>query len=62
MKYKVFVEWSIAAIIEVEAESLDEAIEDVESRPGLPDNGGDYVDGSFSVNHDFTLADNPEEE
>lgn len=59
MKYKVFVEWSIATIIEVEAESIDEAIEDVESRPGVPDNG-DYIDGSFSVNHDFTLGENRE--
>ena len=62
MKYRVCVEWSVMAIIEVEAESIDEAIENIESNTDapLPTNGG-YIDGSFSVNHDFTIDENKEE-
>ena len=56
-KYKIFAEEARSFVIEVEAESLDEAINLVDMDPGAfvpDDNHGDYIDGSFNVNVDFT--------
>ena len=59
MKYKVVVEWSMMAVVEVEAASLDEAIENLQDDldSPLPTNGG-YVENSFCVNKDFTIEEN----
>ncbi len=45
--YKVPVVWTMMAYVEVEAESLDEAINEVMNAP-LPDNG-EYLEDSFEV-------------
>lgn len=47
--YKIPVFWSVMALMEIEAESLEDAILKAEdaSLPTDPD----YVDGSFEVNH-----------
>lgn len=52
MKYKIPVSWEMCGIVEVEADSLDEAIleADDDCTP-LPE--GSYVDGSFRVDADF---------
>lgn len=52
-KFKVAVEWVMTKNIEIEADSLSEAILEAEDLPNLPDDG-DYLEGSFEVNHDFT--------
>jgi hypothetical protein len=54
-KYKVCYEWSVCGEIEVEADSLDDAISIVDDM-SMDDLEADYVDGSFEINHDFTLA------
>ena len=47
--YKIPVVWTMMAYVEVEAESLDEAINEVMNAP-LPDNG-EYLEDSFEVDH-----------
>ena len=56
-KFKVVVEWLVSATVEVEAESIEQAIEDVGARPDLPDEGS-YVDGSWRVIEEFTYDEN----
>jgi hypothetical protein len=46
-RYRIPVEWVMVATVEVEAESLDEAIEKVEAG-SLPENG-EYLSDSFAV-------------
>jgi len=58
VNYRICVEWSMMAVVEVEAKSLDEAIAKVESDTGSPLPDGGYVESSFSVNHDFTVEEN----
>lgn len=54
MKYKVAIWWSESAEVEVEAESLDEAIEMVQSgNVDFPEHG-DYIDDSTEINHEYT--------
>lgn len=51
-KQRIAVTWEVAGFIEIEANSIEEAMEkfkeDPENYP-LPYDGGDYVDGSFSL-------------
>lgn len=58
-KFKVVVEWLVTATVEVDAESIEQAIKDVAQRPDLPD-GGEYVDGSWAVIDQFTYDENEE--
>lgn len=52
-KFKVAVEWVVTTDVVVEAETLEDAILKVEDMPELPDDG-EYLDGSFEVNHEVT--------
>lgn len=58
--YKVYVEWSMTAVLEVPAHSLEEAIKKAESEEPpydrLPEDE-EYLDGSFEVNKDMTQDD-----
>jgi hypothetical protein len=49
MKYKIPVSWTAVAIVEVDATSLEEAIEKAQDAP-LPKES-EYLDGSFEVDH-----------
>lgn len=54
-KQRVAVTCEAAGYIEVEANSIEEAMEKVRENPGdypLPYDGGDYVDGSFRLSTD----------
>lgn len=49
-KQRIAVTWEMCGYIEVEAESVEEAMNKVKENPDdfpLPYDGGDYVDGSF---------------
>ena len=51
-KQRIAVTWQMCGYIEVEADSIEEAMDDVMNNPddyNLPDDGGDYVDGSFEL-------------
>lgn len=48
--YKVPVVWQMYGYVEVEADSLAEAIHEADAAP-LPEDGS-YVEGSFEVDHD----------
>ena len=52
--YKVPVVYTMYGYVEVEAESMDQAVDKVQNGDGdmpLPDTA-DYVEGSFEVDHD----------
>jgi hypothetical protein len=51
MKYNVYTTWSMAAVVEVEAQTLEEAIAKVENDEVIVnvDEDGEYVDNSFEV-------------
>ena len=52
--YKIGVVWQMYGYVEVEANSLEEAVKEVEDGGGdipLP-SVADYVEGSFEVDHD----------
>ena len=54
-KQRIAVTWEAAGYIEVEANSIEEAMEKVRENPDnypLPYDGGDYVDGSFRLSTD----------
>ena len=46
-KYKVLVEWTMCAVVEVEAPSLEEAISIADLADKLPEDLGEYMDGSY---------------
>lgn len=51
-KQRIAVTWEMCGYIEVEAESIEEAMNKVKENPDnfpLPYDGGDYVDGSFTL-------------
>lgn len=58
-KYIVRASWEVCGEVEVEADSLEEAIEMVESDNGevyhLEDFKHEYIDGSFKVSHDCSF-------
>lgn len=49
MKFKLPVQWMMTADMEIEADTLSEAIAKAGDAP-LPD--GEYLDSSFEVNHE----------
>jgi len=51
-KFKVAVEWVMTTDVVIEAETLEDAILQVEDIPDFPD--GVIVDGSFEVNMEVT--------
>jgi hypothetical protein len=53
-KYKVYVEWVVTSTVEVEANSFDEAIMEVESNDSLIPSDGDYLAGSLEINHEIS--------
>ena len=50
-RFVIPVTWSMTAEVVAYADSLENAVAQVEDNPNLPN--GDYMDGSFEVNHDF---------
>ena len=48
--YKIPVSWEVYGCLEIQANSLDEAIEMAEDS-ALPQNG-EYIEGSFSIDHE----------
>jgi hypothetical protein len=48
--YKIPVEWSMVATLEIQAESLEAAMIEADNLPLSPD--GEYIDGSFQINRD----------
>ena len=56
MKFKVQVEWTMTATVEVEADCVDDAIlEAGDASTPLPTNG-EYLSGSFQVNEEASLV------
>jgi hypothetical protein len=50
--YKIPVVYQMYGYVYVQAESMSEAVDEVQNGDGaLPDNG-EYIDGSFEVDHD----------
>ena len=52
MKQRVAVTWEMCGYIEVDADSIEEAMNMVRENPdnfSIPADGGDYVDGSFCL-------------
>lgn len=61
MKYRIPVSWEMYGHVEVEADSLEEAISIAESdETPLPD--GDYINGSFEVDYEIAENDYPDED
>ena len=58
MRYKVMVEWVVCAEVEVEASSIDEAIDEVNFNDSLIPAEGSYVDGSLVINYEMTYQNN----
>ena len=52
-KYTVFASWEMCGEVEIEADSIEDAIERVEWEFHLDDFNGRYIDGSFEVNEDL---------
>ena len=52
--YKIAVEWSVYSTVEVEAESLEDAILKVEDSDFPLPTDSDYIDNSFIVNRQVT--------
>ena len=55
MKYIVDCSWEMYGHVEVEAESVHEAIKIVEQQTKLSAITSDYVSGSFQVDYDTTI-------
>jgi len=54
--FKIPVEWAVFGVVEIEAETLEEAIKKVdEDNDEIPLPEGDYIDGSWQVNKDSCL-------
>jgi len=53
-KYKVYVEWISTAIVEVEADCLESAIDEVNNNDSLIPTEGDYLDGSLDINEEIS--------
>ena len=55
MKQRIAVTWEMCGYIEVEADDIEEAMDMVREDPdaySLPNDGGNYVDGSFCLSTD----------
>ena len=57
MKYRIPCFWSIGGVMEVEAKSLQEALDLAENAP-LPE--GNYMEDSFEIDFNFLQDFNPE--
>lgn len=57
--YQIETTWVMTATVSVEAETLEDAIEDVQIMEGLP-SGGEYLSGSFQVDEELTRENNNE--
>lgn len=58
MKYKLAAFWQMSAVIEVEADSLEDAI-GIVNGPEFPlPTNSDYVEGSFQIDVDSTICAN----
>lgn len=53
-KYKVYVEWVVTSTVEVEADSLDDAIAEVDYNDSLLPVEGEYLSGSLMINHEIS--------
>lgn len=53
--YKVAIEWAVMSEVEVQANSLEEAIIEVENNDSLVPTDGAFIDGSLTINHDVTV-------
>ena len=54
-KFKVAVEWTMYGTVEVDADNVEDAIDNVENDPDMPlPDDGEYVDGSFQINREMT--------
>ena len=58
-KYKVYVEWTVTSIVEVEANSMDDAVNIVQEDSSLIPKQGDYLEGSLDVNYEMSHYLNP---
>lgn len=58
--FKVAVEWTMTKTLNIEAEDLDDAIEQAEDMDVPTD--GEYLDESFCANHDLSEELNAEDE
>jgi hypothetical protein len=58
-KFTVSVEWVMHKYVEVDAETLTEAVNIVAGQPECPE-GGEYLDRSFRVNEEITSEINNE--
>ena len=58
-KYKVYVEWTVTSIVEVEANSMDDAVNIVQEDSSLIPERGDYLEGSLDVNYEMSSYLNP---
>jgi len=62
-KYKIAVDWEMYGEIEIEADSLEEAIQiAIEDNPSIPLPEGEYIDGSWKVNEKMSRYLNGETE
>ena len=52
------VEWAVCAEVEVMADSIESAIEEVELNDSLVPADGSYIDGSLTINREFTYQNN----
>lgn len=51
-KQRIAVTWGMCGYIDIEADSVEDAMEFVRDHPDecpLPEDGGDYIDGSFQL-------------
>ena len=58
--FQIETSWIMTATVSVEAETLEDAIAEVEAMEGLPSEG-EYLSGSFQVDEDLTRENNGEE-
>ena len=54
-KFKVAVSWECFGVVEIEAESLEDALCIAETDPDIPLPEGEYVDGSYSADYEQTM-------
>ena len=53
-KYKVYVEWVVTTTVEVEADCLESAIDEVNNNDSLIPAEGDYLSGSLVINEEIS--------
>lgn len=53
-KYKIYLEWIVTSTVEVDADSLDNAILEVENNDSVIPTEGDYLSGSLNINYEVS--------